>query len=122
MEARRREAVADRRWVRAMNLHEACYQGRVDIVARLLSSGADPNGPADSNERAWISSAGDSPKPLNCVAIAPEITENHLEIARLLIAHGAVVDDSVLDDHTIEMVGSTVDAALRQLLESARSA
>jgi hypothetical protein len=49
------------------------------------------------------------------------MTENHVEIARLLIEHGAIVDDSVLDDHTIEMVGGPIDSALRNLLEAARS-
>jgi len=90
-------------------------------VAKLLASGADPNEPANPVEREWISCAGRSPKPLNCVAIAWTMTENHVEIARMLIAHGAVVDDSVLDDHTIEMVGSTADSAFRLLLEAARS-
>jgi hypothetical protein len=48
------------------------------------------------------------------------MTENHVEIARLLLEHGAILDDSVLRDHTIEMVGSNGDLALRRLLESAR--
>src|SRR5262245_54894077 len=104
-----------------MTLHEACYQGRVDVVAQLLASGADPNAPADPSTREWISSAGSHPRPLNCVAIAWAMTENHVAIARLLIEHGAVVDDSVLDDHTIEMVGGTADSALRRILEAARS-
>jgi ankyrin repeat protein len=103
-----------------MSLHEACYHGQVDIVAQLLASGVDPNEPADPTEREWISSAGSSPRPLNCVAIAWTMTENHVEIARLLIEHGAVVDDSVLLDHTIEMVGGTADSALRRLLEASR--
>ena len=103
-----------------ISLHEACYQGRVQVVAQLLASGADPNEPADPTEREWISCAGASPKPLNCVAIAWTMTENHVEIARLLIEHGAVVDDSVLRDHTIEMVGSTADSALRQVFDAAR--
>lgn len=103
-----------------MSLHEACYQGRVEVVAQLLASGADPNGPADPTERQWISCAGASPKPLNCVAIAWTMTATHVEIARLLIEHGAVVDDSVLSDHTIEMVGSKEDFALRQVLVAAR--
>jgi hypothetical protein len=55
------------------------------------------------------------------VAIAWTITEDHVEIARLLIEHGAIVDDSVLDDHTIEMAGGTSDSALRRILEVARS-
>lgn len=104
-----------------MSLHIACYQGRVDVVAQLLASGADPNAPADPTENAWVSCAGGSPRPLNCVAIAWAMTENHVESARLLIEHGAVVDDSVLRDHTIEMVADTADAALRRLLEAARS-
>jgi len=104
-----------------MSLHEACYQGRVDVVAQLLANGADPNEPATPSAREWISSAGNRPRPLNCVAIAWTMTENHVAIATLLIEHGAVVDDSVLDDHTIEMVGGTIDSALRRLLEAARS-
>lgn len=102
-----------------MSLHEACYQGRIHVVAQLLASGANPNEPADPNERGWISCAGSRPRPLNCVAIAWTMTEDHVEIARLLIERGAVVDDSVLDDHTIEMVGGTTDLALRKVLEAA---
>ena len=104
----------------SMSLHEACYEGRVDVVAQLLASGADPNEPADPTEREWISSAGSRPRPLNCVAIAWTMTEKHVEIARMLIEHGAVVDDSVLSDHTIEAVGGDSDAALRRILEAAR--
>ena len=104
-----------------MSLHEACYQGRIDVVAQLLASGANPNEPADPTAREWVSCAGSRPRPLNCVAIAWAMTENHVEIARLLIEHGAVVDDSVLRDHTIEMVGGTADSALRRILEAAHS-
>ena len=102
-----------------MNLHEACYQGRLDVVAQLLANGADPNEPADPTAREWISCSRNRPRPLNCVAMAWAMTENHVEIARLLIEHGAVVDDSVLRDHTIEMEGGTADLALRRLLETA---
>jgi hypothetical protein len=49
------------------------------------------------------------------------MTEDHVAIARMLIEHGAVVDETVLRDHTLEMVGSSADSALRELLESARS-
>ena len=101
-----------------MTLHEACYQGRVDIVAQLLAGGANPNAPADSTMREWISCAGSCPKPLNCVAVAWELTERHVEIARLLIDKGAVVDYTVLRDHAIERVDSAVDAALQRLLEA----
>lgn len=105
----------------SMSLHEACYQGRVDVATQLLASGANPNEPADPTTREWVSSAGSRPRPLNCVAIAHAVTENHVEIARLLIEHGAVVDDSVLSDHTIEMVGGPADSALRSILEAARN-
>ena len=102
-----------------MSLHEACYQGRLDVVAQLLANGANPNEPAAPTAREWVSCAGSQPKPLNCVAIAWAMTDNHVEIAKLLIEHGAVVDDSVLADHSVEMAGDTADLALRRLLESA---
>jgi ankyrin repeat protein len=101
-----------------MSLHEACYQGRVDVVTQLLASGANPNEPAVASDREWISCAGDRPKPLNCVAIAWTMTEGHVKIAKLLIEHGAVVDDSVLRDHRIEMVGGPEDQALIQVLSA----
>jgi hypothetical protein len=88
-------------------------------VLRLLASGADPNAPADASERGWISCAGNRPRSINCVAIAWAMTANHVEIAKLLIEYGAVVDDSVLDDHAIEMVMCPSDSALRRILEAA---
>lgn len=103
-----------------MSLHEACYQGRIDVVVQLLASGADPNAPAEPSGRVWISSSGDRPKPLNCVAIAWSMTEDHVKIARLLIEHGAVVDESVLNDHTIESACVPSDCPLRAILEAAR--
>lgn len=102
-------------------LHEACYQGWREQVERLLAAGADPNERAVAGAGEWISSAGPHPRPLNCVAIAWALSEAHVEIARLLIAHGAVVDESVLCDHSLEAVGSEHDRALRGLLERARS-
>jgi ankyrin repeat protein len=109
----------DPRDERGMGLHVACYEGRLDVVTELLANGADPNEQADPTAQEWISCAGTHPRPLNCVAIAWTMTENHVEIARLLIKHGAVVDDSVLRDHTIEMEGGTADFALRSVLETA---
>ena len=105
-----------------MSLHEACYLGRLDIVAELLASGADPNARADPTGREWICCAGRYPRPLNCVAIAWTMMEKHVEIARLLIEHGAVVDGSVLDDFTIERASlyDTADVAFAQLLAAAR--
>lgn len=105
-----------------MSLHEACYQGRLDVVAKLLANGADPHEPADASEREWISCAGGRPRPLNCVAIAWRMTEDHVKIATLLIDHGAVVDDSVLRDHTLEMVGDDIDQELHRVLIKARKA
>jgi hypothetical protein len=88
-------------------------------VTELLAAGADPNGAANASTRVWISSAGSNPKPLNCVAIAWTMTENHVAIARLLIQHGAIVDDSVLTDHNLEMTGSAADIALQNVLAAA---
>ena len=103
-----------------ISLHEACYQGRLDVVARLLAEGANPNEPADATEREWVSCAGGRPRPLNCVAIAWDMTECHLQIARLLIQYGGIVDDSVIRDHTIEMCGGPNDGVFREILEAAR--
>lgn len=105
-----------------MSLHEACYQGPLEIVAALLAGGADPNEPADAGARAWVSCSGARPRPLNCVAIAWAITANHLEIAKLLIAHGAIVDQSVLKDHNVEMVGGQHDRALQRILNPGAAA
>lgn len=105
-----------------MNLHDACYEGRIDVVAKLLAGGADPNEPAAPSGREWISCAGQHPKPLNCVAIAWTMTEHHIEIARLLIKHGAVVDGTVLDDFTCERasIDGAADVAFARLLEAER--
>jgi ankyrin repeat protein len=99
-----------------MTLHEACYLGRVEVVKQLLDNGADANAPASPTGRQWISCAGSSPRPLNCVAIAWRMTPDHVEVARLLLEHGAIVDDSVLTDHTLEMTGGAADSAFRRLL------
>ena len=64
----------------AMSLHEACYRGRVDVVAQRLANGADPNEPADPIAREWISCGGSRPRPLNCVATAWAMTENHVGV------------------------------------------
>jgi len=100
-----------------MDLHEACYVGRLDVVRQLLADGADPNAPA-SGERAWIS-ATNEPRPLNCVVIARAVTQDHVSIARLLIEHGAIVDESVLADHAAESMGGANDAAMGELLRRA---
>ena len=106
-----------------MSLHSACYQGHVEVVAQLLASGSDPNAPADPAETEWISCAGRSPRPLNCVAIASTMTERHVEIARLLLQHGAVVDGSVLEDFTIERASldGATDEAFARLLTAGRA-
>lgn len=106
-----------------MSLHRACYRGLFEVVADLLASGADPNAPADASETEWISCAGPRPRPLNCVAIAWTMTEAHVEIARLLIRHGAVVDGTVLDDFTMERasLAAPADVAFSRLLEAERA-
>lgn len=102
------------------DLHAACYFGELDLVRAHLDAGDDPNDPASPAGEEWISAAGPRPKPLNCVSIAPAMTAAHIDIARLLIRRGAVVDDTVLQDHTAEMVGGAADQALRAVLETAR--
>lgn len=102
----------------AGSLHEACYQGDADAVRALLASGVDANAPAEPGGHEWISSAG-TPKPLNCVVIAWAMTDGHVEVARLLIEHGAVVDETVLNDHSVEMMGGARDLALHELLLAA---
>ena len=100
-----------------MNLHEACYAGRLDVVRTLLDGGADVNEPSD-DER-WISSAA-RPRPLNCVAIAWATTDDHVRIARLLIERGAQVDETMVTDLTTEMVGRSNDTTLMALFEEHR--
>jgi ankyrin repeat protein len=104
----------------ASNLHDACYLGRLDLVQALLAAGADPNAPASPKARTWISCAGPNPKPLNCLAIARAMSDTHVAIACLLVARRAVVDDTVLQDHGVESVGSAADQAFRAVLEAAR--
>lgn len=67
----------------------------------------------------WITAMGPCPRPLNCCAIAWTLTEEHLEIARLLIERGAVVDESVLSDYCIESEMSEIWRRLYKLLGSA---
>ncbi len=102
-----------------MSIHEACYSGNVDAVAAMLRAGTSPNLPADSGEREWVSCAGPAPRPLNCVAIAWTLTERHLDVARLLIEYGAIVDKTVVRDHEVEMCRTPIDRAFRELLRAA---
>lgn len=95
-----------------MNLHEACFEGRLDVVSDLLEKGADPN--ARSEDTRWIS-ASKHPRPLNCVAIAHAMTDDHVRIARLLIEKGARVDASMQTDLTAETIGGPNDAELLAL-------
>lgn len=102
----------------AQSIHEACFAGDLRSVRELLAAGVDPDMRAEPGGRTWISSAGADPRPLNCVAIARAVTEAHVEIARLLISHGAVVDDTVFQDHAVESTGSQHDAALETVLRT----
>ena len=105
-----------------LSLHMACYRGRLSRVRELLDQGADPNAPANPDEHAWVSCDGKTPRPLNCVAIAHSLTEDHVEIARLLIARGGRVDHTVRRDREVEMLDRKIDRALQQvLLAAARS-
>ncbi len=103
-------------------LHEACYRGNLEQVRALVEQGADVNGPAGPGPIHWVSAAGLHPRPLNCVAIAWFMTDQHLAIARLLIEKGARVDDTVISDHNAESAGLPIDSALRKVLLAAREA
>lgn len=101
-----------------IGLHQACYQGDLARVRELIERGADVNARASAEEEAWISCAEGGPRPLNCLAIAWAVTPAHVEIARLLLAHGAVVDESVGQDLTVEMVLSEHDQELMALFSA----
>jgi len=94
-------------------LHEACYAGDLAAVRALLDRGEEPNAEATSGR--WVS-CRERPRPLNCVAIAWAMTEDHVRIARLLIERGAVVDETVRRDHGIESAGREADAAFAALI------
>ncbi len=49
----------------------------------------------------------------------PRASPEHVDVARLLLAHGAVVTASVLRDLDVEGVGSPVEAELRRVLLTA---
>jgi hypothetical protein len=100
------------------SLHRACYDGDLARVRALLETGADPNLEASPGE--WVSCAT-APHPLNCVATAWAMSEAHVEIARLLIARGAKVDETVVRDLEVEMASNRHDAALLSLLRSHQS-
>ena len=97
------------------SLHRAVYDGDLERVRELLDGGADVSALAQEGE-GWITAMGACPRPLNCCAIAWTLTEEHLEIARLLIDRGAVVDDSVYQDFLAESTGAKIWSRLHVLL------
>jgi ankyrin repeat protein len=113
---KRANAKEAKRRRQATSLHLACYRGQLEQVRQYLAAGSAPNSPAAQGEF----NNGSTPKPLNCVAIAWDFTDEHLEIARLLIAHGAIVDSSVLRDYLIESAGTPgANDPFRTLLDAA---
>ncbi len=88
---------------RSFTLRDACYVGNLEAVRALLAMGADASmtGP-DEDGHAWISCGGDTPTPLHCVAIAWAHVPEHVEIIRLLVEHGAVIEETVLEDYWVE--------------------
>jgi hypothetical protein len=102
----------------AWDLFEAAYAVRVDLVRDLLAAGADANARATPPHR-WISAARE-PTPLNCAICAWRYTGELLEVVRLLLAHGARVDETHWSDFLAE---SVMDAAgngaqIQRLLEA----
>lgn len=100
------------------SLHRAVYNGDLERVRELIDAGADVSARAHEGE-GWITALGACPRPLNCCAIAWTLTEEHLEIARLLIERGAVVDDSVHSDYLVESTEEEIWSRLYVLLGSA---
>ena len=99
-------------------LHRAVYDGDLERVRELVDGGADVTARAREGE-GWITAMGACPRPLNCCAIAFTLTEQHLAIARLLIDHGAVVDESVYRDYLAESDGTELWSRLYVLLGKA---
>lgn len=76
--------------------------GDVEVVRRYLAGGHDPNITLielSPPERLW--------RPLNAAVTAHHFSSDHLEIVRMLLAHDAEVDHSVLTDFMAEGVFST---------------
>ena len=95
-----------------MDIHQASYEGNVEVVKNLLQNGVDPNCHHDPTSE-WIS----GPTPLNKVCIAWNLTPAHIEIAMLLIRHGAIVDDSHISDFLAESTLDEIWGLLKQLLD-----
>ena len=98
-----------------VSLHRAVYDGDIQRVRELVNGGVDVNARAQKGE-GWITAMGDCPRPLNCCAIAWTLTEEHLEIAWLLIERGAVIDNSVLHDYMAESTEAEIWGRLYVLL------
>ena len=95
-----------------MDVHQASYEGNVEVVKSLLQQGVDPNCSHESNPNR-IS----GPTPLNKICIAWTLTPAHIEIAKMLIRHGAVVDDSHFEDWKAEESLDEIWGQLKQILD-----
>jgi len=103
-----RRDVADPWW----DLHRGAYFGRVDVVRRLLASGADPN-EHHARDAGWVC----GPTPLNKAIVAWRVTAEHVEVVRMLLGAGARVEPHHIDDHRADSTGSLLDAEILALLE-----
>ncbi|MBL8680054.1 MAG: hypothetical protein JNK05_12845 [Myxococcales bacterium] len=104
-----------------MSIHRACWVGRDDIVRTLLRTGLDPNVLSDEDERSvgrWDFWPGGPERPLFYLVNVGVYRDAQLNIARLLLAHGAYVIEEDLGDFDAERSAATNDrsAEVRALL------
>lgn len=88
-----------------MSIHRACWLGRDEVVRSLLRTGLDPNVLADEDERIvgrWEFWPGGPERPIFYLVNVGSCSAGHLNVARLLIAHGAYVIEQDIRDLELE--------------------
>ena len=97
------------------SIHEAAFGGDVELVASLLRAGTGPNEASPNNDGRWAS-AERHPTPLHCALISHALSERHVQIVELLLATGAVVTRSHIQDFMIETAWCEASKTLWHLL------